>query len=83
MELEYTRHAASAMAERAISAAWVERVMDRPALRHPDPNDPEVERFFGRIPERGDRALRVVVNTHVAPWRVVSVFFDRTVKGEL
>ena len=45
-ELEYTRHAANAIAERAISAAWVERVMDRPALRQPGPNDPEVERFF-------------------------------------
>ena len=46
MELEYTRHAANAIAGGAISAAWVERVMDRPGLRQPDPNDPEVERFL-------------------------------------
>ena len=65
------------MAERAISPEWVQRVLTNPLLRQEDPNDPEIERFFGRIPQRGDRALRVVVNTHVTPWRVVSVFFDR------
>ena len=27
------------------------------------------------------RALRVAVNTHVEPWRVVSVFFDRDIRG--
>ena len=79
---EFTRHAAQVMAERAISAEWVERVLTAPAWRLPDPNDPTVERFFGRIAERDGRALRVVVNTSVAPWRVVSVFFDRSVRKE-
>ena len=52
-------------------------------MRVPDPNDPEVERFFRPVPEYGDRVLRVVVNTSVVPWRVVSVFFDRTMKAKL
>ena len=59
---------------------WVEQVVAAPALRSPDPNDPAVERFFGRIAERGGRTLRVVVNTNVAPWRVVNVFFDRNMR---
>ena len=79
---EFTRHAVQVMAERAISVEWVERVLTAPAWRSPDPNDPMVERFFGRIAERDGRALRVVVNTSVAPWRVVSVFFDRSVRKE-
>lgn len=79
-KLEFTRHAVQVMAERAISVEWVERVLTAPAWRSPDPNDPTVERFFGRIPERDDRTLRVVVNTRVARWRVVSVFFDRNVR---
>ena len=83
LALEYTRHAAHAMEERMIPKDWVEIVVTEPALRSSDPNDPEVERFFRRIPEHGDRVLRVAVNTHVAPWRVVSVFFDRSMKGEL
>ena len=83
MTLEYTRHAAHAMEERKITKDWVETVVTEPSLRTPDPNDTEVERFFRRIPERGGRVLRVAVNTRVAPWRVVSVFFDRSMRGEL
>ena len=83
MKLECTKHAVHAMAERVIPMEWIELVVAKPALRIPDPNDPEVERFFRPIPERGGRILRVAVNTHVAPWRVVSVFFDRNMKGKL
>ena len=83
MKLECTKHAVHAMAERVIPMEWVELVVAEPSLRIPDPNDPEVERFFRSIPERGNRILRVAVNTRVAPWRVVSVFFDRNMKGKL
>ena len=71
------------MAERMISMDWVELTVAEPALRMSDPNDPEVERFFRPIPERDNRILRVAVNTRVVPWRVVSVFFDRNMKGKL
>ena len=83
LTLDYTRHAVHAMEERMIPIEWVKSTVSEPALRTADPNDPEVERFFRRIPERGDRVLRVAVNTRVAPWRVVSVFFDRSMRGEL
>ncbi len=83
LTLEYTRHAVHAMDERMIPREWVESAVAEPALRTSDPNDPEVERFFRRIPERDGRVLRVAVNTRVAPWRVVSVFFDRSMRGEL
>ena len=83
LKLEYSRHALHVMAERLIPVKWVELTVAESALRTPDPNDPDVERFFRPIPERGDRALRVAVNTHVAPWRVVSVFFDRSKRGTL
>ena len=83
MQLEFTRHAVQVMTERMVSPAWVERTVAAPELRLPDPNDADVERFFRRAPERDDRVLRVAVNTRVTPWRVVSVFFDRTMRGEL
>ena len=83
IKLEYTRHATHIMAERRVRVEWVEWAVTNPARREPDPNDTEMGRFFRRIPEQGDRALRVVVNTSVSPWRVVSVFLDRSVKGEL
>ena len=81
--LEFSEHAVHAMAERKILAKWVERAVAEPMLRAPDLNDFEIERFFCKIPEKGGRVLRVAVNVRVAPWRVVSVFFDRTMKGKL
>ena len=71
------------MAERSISIEWGEFVVSGPEVRIPDPNDSQVERFYRRIPEHGNRVLRVAVNTNVAPWRVVTVFFDRSMRGEV
>jgi len=42
-----------------------------------------LESRFAKIPEHGDRVLRVVLNNTVVPARVVSVYFDRTMKGKL
>ena len=81
--LEYTKHARHVMGERLIPVEWVELAVAEPALRRTDPNDPQVERFFRPIPQHGGRALRVAVNTSVVPWRVVSVFFDRNMRGKL
>jgi len=61
----------------------VERTLSAPELVLPDPDTPTVERRFRRIPEFGGRVLRVAVNTAVEPNRVVSVFFDRRMKGKL
>ena len=83
MKFELTKHARRAMTEREIAVEWVERTLAAPELRLPDPDDPAVERLYRRIPEFGGRVLRVAVNTTVAPERVVSVFFDRKMKGKL
>ncbi len=82
-QLEYTRHAIQVLSERKIPVEWVVRTIVSPALRMPDPNDPRIERFFRRIPEQDNRVLRVAANTHAVPWRVVSVFFDRKMRGKL
>ena len=79
----FTNHAAAVLRERNIDPEWVRRTMITPERREPDPNDPAVERFFRIIPENDSRVLRVVVNTSTTPWRVVSVFFDRNMKGNL
>ncbi|MDE2694973.1 MAG: DUF4258 domain-containing protein [Chloroflexota bacterium] len=83
MELELTQHAIDAMNERLIALERVEDAVSEPELRTPDPVDPELERFYRRIPPRDDRVLRVVVNTRFAPWRIVSVFFDRRMRRML
>ena len=49
--------------ERVIPTEWIERTVSEPELRAGDPGDPELERFYARVPERDDRVVRVVVNT--------------------
>lgn len=83
MKYELTKHAAKTLAERDIPIEWMERTLAAPELTMPDPNDAAVERRYRRISEFGGRVLRVAVNTAVEPNRVVSVFFDRTMKGKL
>lgn len=77
-----TKHAQQVLTERGILIDWMERTLSDPQLVMPDPLDPELERRYRQIPEHGGRVLRVV-NTTVDPHRVVSVFFDRTMKGKL
>ena len=83
MQLTYTLHARRVMEERGIPPEWVEQAVAAPERRTRDPFDETVERFFLRVPERGSRVLRVAVNTDSDPWRVVSAFFDRSMRGEL
>jgi hypothetical protein len=61
----------------------VERALDSPALIETSTTDPALESRFAQIPEFGNRVLRVIVNTQVVPARVVSVYFDRRMKGRL
>ena len=83
MKYELTSHAKKALAERDIAVDWLERTLTAPELVLPDPDDAEIERRYRKIPEFGGRVLRVAVNTTVEPLRIVSVFFDRQMKGKL
>jgi hypothetical protein len=79
----YTTHAHTAMTEREIMSEWVEETLENPEHWAEDPKDSELRRFYRRIPDFENRVLRVVANTKVVPWRVVSVFFDRRMRGKL
>ena len=83
MQLTYALHARQVMEERGIPPEWVSEPSPRLSDAHATPFDETVERFFLRVPERGSRVLRVAVNTDSDPWRVVSAFFDRSMRGEL
>jgi hypothetical protein len=78
-----SEHAKKVLAEREIPLEWLERTLNEPALRQPDRHDPSLERRYRPIPEFEGRVLRVVVNPSVDPVRVVSVFFDRSMRGKL
>ena len=80
---ELTQHAKDVMREREIPLEWVEKAFSGPELVEVSGANPLQERRFCRILEFGGRVLRVVVNTEFVPPRVVSVFFDRRMKGKL
>ena len=83
MRYRLTQHAQKAMEEREILLPWIERTLESPELCLPDPGDPGLERRYRRIPEFGNRVLRVIVSTGEDPRSIVSVFFDRNMKGVL
>ncbi|WP_434130911.1 DUF4258 domain-containing protein [Methylocaldum sp. GT1BB] len=83
MQLEFTRHARDAMEKRAIHEDWVRRVAEHPRRMEPDRLDEDLEHRLAEIPEHGGRVLRVVLNVAVLPIRVVTVYFDRNMKGKL
>lgn len=83
MGLIYTEHAKHTVEMRQIQHEWIALCLENPDLREPDPKDSELELFYRKIPEYGNRVLRVVVNTKLAPWTIVTVFFDRRMKDKL
>lgn len=80
-QLTYTSHALDVMERRGIRSEWVERAVTAPQRRIRDPHDWALERLFCRITESDGKVLRVVVNTESDPWRVVTAYFDRSMRG--
>lgn len=83
MNYALTEHARKVLVKRQIPIEWLERALQEPILREPDPNDASPDRRYCPITEFNGRVVRVVVNTSVEPVRVVSVFFDRRMRGRL
>jgi hypothetical protein len=63
------------LAERGIDREWVARAVAEP-YRTEEREDGTVH-LMRRIPEFGNRWLRVVVNVRTQPERLVTAFFDR------
>ena len=82
-KIDYELSAHAATAEREILETWVVRVLSSPERVEPDAADPLLRHTLGRISERDDRVLRVVYNEVVHPWRVVTAYFDRGMRGKL
>lgn len=83
MNYELSQHAQDALTERAISLDWLERVLNTPEKTEPDQTDAQAVHHLGRIVEHGNRVMRVVINQQVNPVRVITVYFDRKMKGKL
>lgn len=82
MKYDLTQHARDVLREREIHKEWLEQVLQNPEWTEPDSTDRDLEHRLGRIEKYGNRILRVVVNPRVDPMRVITVYFDRSVKGK-
>jgi hypothetical protein len=81
MKIEFSQHAREGISERQILEEWVIRAILQPKLVWPHPEDEELKSYFVEIPENENRVLRVVFNEASA--RVVTAYFDRTMRGKL
>ena len=75
--VRFTRHAEDALAERRIARDWVFRCLREPERVDADPIGRKRSRAFKRIPEFGNRWLRVIYEESLEEVMVVTVFFDR------
>jgi len=80
MKFKLSKHTQDMLKERDISEEWVWRTIDEYDCEYigEDTNT----HCFKTIPEHGDRILHVVVNPHVSPKKVVTVFFDRRARRQ-
>ena len=78
-----TEHAATTIRERKIAPEWIDRTLDAPDLSLPHESDSALRYALKRITENENRVLRVVYNVDKNPIHIVTVYFDRTMKGKL
>ncbi len=83
MDFVLSKHAEVSAEEREIPLEWIRQTLKEADLREADRRETGVELFYARIAACGNRVLKVVVNVQVDPWRVMSVYFDRSMKERL
>jgi hypothetical protein len=75
-EVALSAHARDMLLERSIAEEWLWLALRVPDCRQISPADGNVH-YIKAIAERDGRYLRVIINEHVDPHRVLTVFFDR------
>ena len=76
--MEFTKHFNQMLNERMIRQEWADQTM-KSADRIENRED-GTRHFIKQIPEHGNRWLRVIVNVSVEPNRVITAFFDRSLR---
>ena len=77
-----TAHAEVVITERNIQLCWIQQVLACPEKIEADDVDHDLIHALGKIAEHGDRVLRVV-HSRSFPTRIITVYFDRSVRGKL
>ena len=77
-----SNHARVRVQHRGIKEEWIEATINSPQKTETDPEDPDALRAWKRIPEKSS-VLRVVYNHTNKPYKIITVFFDRSMKNKL
>lgn len=84
MKYELTEHAKQSLQKRTnIRIEWLEQALTSPQRIEPDRIDPDLVHHLLRIDALEGRVLRVVLNANTQPSRIITVFFDRSLRGLL
>jgi Domain of unknown function (DUF4258) len=78
-----TKHAITTTAERNIKLEWIERTLRYPARVDLDERDASLHHALLPISENDNRVLRVVFDRDGTPFRVITAFFDRSLRNKL
>lgn len=81
MNFRLSVHALDVAEERRIPVEWISRAVE--SADSVDLRTDGTTHYLKSIMEHGDRVLRVVVSTDAVPPIVVTVFFDRRMKGRM
>ena len=83
MKYELSQHALIRIREREIEIAWLEQAITKPQRTEPDEDDLGMEHRLAAIVEKDYRVLRVVCDPRQEPLKIVTLHFDRSMKGKL
>ena len=83
MKFELSIHAKKVISQREIPMEWIEKILSNPEKIEKDRHDDELSHHLGKIPEFGNRILRVVFNDTESPVIIVTVYFDRDMRRKL
>ena len=83
MRVSFTIHARIVIHERGIPEEYIRRVIRCHDRVMPDSENPDLEHYLGKIDELNGRVLRVVLKKTVDFITVITVYYDRSMRGKL
>ena len=78
-----SNHAQERSIQRGIREEWIRKTILNPQKTEIDPINSTALRAWREIPENNNAVLLVVYNPQTNPFVVITVFFDRSMRGKL
>ena len=82
MDFVLTQHAKDVILRRAISMEWIQQAIQQGKVER-DQVDEKLEHRLIRIQGYDNRVLRVIIDPGSKPIKIISAYFDRTMKKKL